>query len=76
MPAAVASRYARALADLSSKPESPVQPNRLVEEMQAIERAWASSPVCGTCCFPPPSPRPGNGRLSRRWPERCHCPAC
>jgi F-type H+-transporting ATPase subunit delta len=58
MPAAVASRYARALADLSSKPESPVQPNRLVEEMQAIERAWASSPGLRNVLLSPAVPPP------------------
>src|SRR3989442_650861 len=44
MPAAVASRYARALVDVVLAPASRVEPDRVREDLRAFERVLATSP--------------------------------
>ena len=44
MPAAVASRYARALADATLGPQAVLEPKRVVEELRGFGEALASSP--------------------------------
>jgi F-type H+-transporting ATPase subunit delta len=43
MPEAVASRYAGVLADLATKPGSTLEPQRVVEELETFENAFAAS---------------------------------
>lgn len=58
MPSAVASRYARALADLILKPPSAVDPREAVAQLRAFERALAGSPDLGNVLLSPAVPPP------------------
>src|SRR5215217_1977137 len=44
MPAAVASRYARALADVVLAPGSPAEPGRILQDLRSFEQTLAGAP--------------------------------
>jgi F-type H+-transporting ATPase subunit delta len=58
MPAAVASRYARALADVVLGPHSPVDPDRALEDLRSFERSLAGSAELGVALASPAIARP------------------
>jgi len=45
MPAAVATRYARALVDLATRPGAQIAPHRVLDELDAFQGALAASPA-------------------------------
>jgi len=53
MPAAVASRYARALADVVLAPASPVEPDRVRQDLRAFEQALSDSSELGIALASP-----------------------
>jgi F-type H+-transporting ATPase subunit delta len=58
MPAAVASRYARALVDVVLAPTSRVEPVRVREELRSFEQALAGSSELATALASPAVTRP------------------
>jgi F-type H+-transporting ATPase subunit delta len=58
MPAAVASRYARALVDVVLAPASQLEPDRVREELLSFERALADSPELANALASPAITRP------------------
>ena len=58
MPAAVASRYARALADVVLAPASRVQPDRIVEDLRSFEQTLAGAPELTNALESPAVKRP------------------
>ena len=58
MPAAVASRYARALVDVVLAPASQHQPDRVREDLVSFERALADSPELANALASPAITRP------------------
>src|SRR5689334_20829641 len=53
MPAAVASRYARALVDVVLAPASKTQPDRVRQDLHGFEQALAGSPELATALISP-----------------------
>ena len=53
MPAAVASRYARALVDVVLAPTSKTQPDRVRQDLHAFEQALTGSPELSTALLSP-----------------------
>lgn len=45
MPAAVATRYARALVDLATRPDAPISPRQVLDELDTFQRALTASPA-------------------------------
>jgi F-type H+-transporting ATPase subunit delta len=58
MPAAVASRYARALVDVALAPNAPVGPDRVRDELRGFEQALAASPELSIVLASPGISRP------------------
>lgn len=58
MPAAVASRYARALVDVVLAPNSHLEPDRVREDLRSFERALAASPELRNALESPAITRP------------------
>src|SRR6202030_733829 len=58
MPAAVASRYARALVDVARPPDAPVGPDRVREDLRGFEQALAASPELSIVLESPGISRP------------------
>jgi len=58
MPAAVASRYARALVDVVLAPNAGVNPDRVREELRSFEQALAASPELSIVLASPGISRP------------------
>ena len=58
MPAAVASRYARALADVVLAPASRVAPDRVLQDLRSFEQALANSPELASALESPAVKRP------------------
>jgi len=66
MPAAVASRYARALADLVTKPGSAAGPARVLSELEAFQGALTASPALRHVLLAPSAPPPRKRALIAR----------
>ncbi|MEK7407488.1 MAG: ATP synthase F1 subunit delta [Acidobacteriota bacterium] len=58
MPAAVASRYARALAELATRAPAGVEPHRVLEELETVEAALAASAALRHVVLSPAVPAP------------------
>jgi F-type H+-transporting ATPase subunit delta len=58
MPAAVASRYARALVDVVLAPNAAIGPDRVREDLRSFEQALAASPELSTILASPGIARP------------------
>src|SRR5438477_10121482 len=58
MPAAVASRYARALVDVVLAPNSRAEPDRVRDELRSFEQALAGSAELGGALASPAVARP------------------
>ncbi len=58
MPAAVAFRYARALADLATRAPAGVEPHQVLEELETVEAALAASAALRHVVLSPAVPAP------------------
>jgi ATP synthase F1 delta subunit len=58
MPAAVSSRYARALADVVLAPNAAIGPDRVRDDLRSFEQALAASPELSTVLASPGISRP------------------
>ena len=58
MPAAVASRYARALVDVVLAPGSRVEPDRILQDLRSFEQTLAGSPELANALESPAVKRP------------------
>lgn len=66
MPAAVATRYARALVDLATRPGEAGAPERVLEELALFEEALRVSPALRTVLLSPAVPAPNKRNLVSR----------
>ncbi len=66
MPAAVATRYARALVDLATRPGEAVAPERVLEELALFEEALRVSPALRNVLLSPAVPAPQKRSLVSR----------
>lgn len=66
MPAAVATRYARALVDLAIRPGEAAAPERVLEELALFEQALRSSPALRNVLLSPAVPAPQKRSLVSR----------
>ena len=69
MPAAVASRYARALVDVVLAPASGAKPDRVRQDLRSFEQALASSPELGNALASPAVKRPKKRAVIARLAE-------
>ncbi|MCS7315682.1 MAG: ATP synthase F1 subunit delta [Bryobacterales bacterium] len=73
MPAAVATRYARALVELATKPGEVPEPERVLEELALFEEALAVSPALRNVLLSPAVPAPQKRSLISRLVRHLGC---
>jgi|YNPNPStandDraft_1061719.scaffolds.fasta_scaffold13166_3 F-type H+-transporting ATPase subunit delta len=66
MATALATRYARALVDLATRPGVPITPHRILDELELFERALADSPALKNVLLSPAVPAPQKRKLVAR----------
>src|SRR5258708_32929689 len=70
MSLAVASRYARALADIVFSPGAALSPQQALEEVKAFESLIASSAEFKTILLSPAAPAPRKRKIVSRFAEQ------
>ena len=70
MPAAVASRYARALVDVVLSPTSRVEPSRILSDLRGFEQLLASSPELASALESPAVKRPRKRAVIDRFAKQ------